>query len=77
MGSPTFNLDKEDALKIAKGAGIAVGGTLCAYGIGVLPLVNLGDKWGWLAPFLMVALNAGLKFFNDTQKKEQVVSPQQ
>ena len=62
--SKKFSFNKEDGLKIAKGAGIAVSGALLTYLIEVLPNVNFGEYTLILAPILSILINAGLKFIS-------------
>lgn len=62
--SEKFTLNKEDGLKIAKGAGIAIGGALLTYLLEVLPSIDFGNYTLILAPVLSILINAGLKFFS-------------
>jgi len=68
-GSKTYVLNKEDALKILKGAGIAAGGALVAYLLNVLPSVEFGASAYIAVPLLSVLLNAALKFFKNNTKE--------
>jgi len=61
--SEKYTFNKEDGLKIAKGAGIAVGGALLVYLAEILPNVDFGQYTLILAPVLSILINAGLKFF--------------
>lgn len=59
--SKRFTLNKEDSLKIAKGAGIAISGALLTYLAQVLPNVDFGQYSLIIAPILSILINAGLK----------------
>lgn len=61
--SEQFSLNKEDGLKIAKGAGIAVTGALLTYLAGVLPDVNFGQYQMVLFPLFSTLVHTGLKYF--------------
>ena len=61
--SKKLRLNKTDLIKIAKGAGFAVGGSLCAYLITVLPNMDFGPQTLLIASLMSVLLNAGVKFF--------------
>lgn len=63
MKSSKFTWNKEDGLKILKGAGFAMGGALCAYLLTVLPLMDFGPQTLLVASVISVALNAGVKYF--------------
>lgn len=60
--SDRFTLNKEDGLKILKGAGIAAGGALLTYLLEILPNIDFGSYTLILAPILSILINAGLKF---------------
>lgn len=42
MAAPKGKLDKENLVKIGKGAGIAMGGALCVYLLEVIPNLDFG-----------------------------------
>jgi len=62
MQSKQFKLNKEDGLKIAKGAGIALGGALLAYAAQTLPNVDFGPYTALVVALASILINAGLKF---------------
>ncbi len=62
--SEKFRLNKEDGLKIAKGACIALGGALLTYLAEILPNVDFGNYTLVIAPIVSILINAGLKFFS-------------
>jgi len=55
--------NKKDLLKIAKGAGYAGGGAICAFLITVVPEMDFGPQTLLIATLISVLLNAGVKFF--------------
>jgi len=61
--SEKYTLNKEDGLKIAKGAGIAVGGAVLVYLAEVLPKVDFGEYTPIVVAILSILINAGIKFF--------------
>lgn len=60
--SKRFSFNKEDGLKILKGAGIAIAGALLTFLLGILPEVDFGESTLIVAPILSILINAGLKF---------------
>lgn len=64
MQSERFTLNKEDLKRIAKGAGYAVGGALCAYLLSVLGSIDFGAYTPIVVAGLSIVLNAGIKFFS-------------
>ena len=62
--SNRFSLNKEDALKILKGASIAIGGALLTYLLEILPKVDFGQYTLIVAPIISILINAGLKFIS-------------
>lgn len=62
--SKKYKLNQEDGWKLLKGAGFAVGGAICVWGISVLPQIEFGPELIWLAPIISVLLNTGVKFFS-------------
>ena len=60
--SKKFKMNKEDGLKILKGAGIAVAGALLTYGAEVIPGIDLGSSTPLVAAVLMILINAGRKW---------------
>jgi hypothetical protein len=63
MQSKQFTLNKEDGLKILKGAGMAVGGSLVAYLLLTLNDVDFGTYGYILIPLCSIVLNSLDKFF--------------
>ena len=63
MQSQQYRLNKEDGLKILKGAGYAVGGALVTYLLSILPNVDLGQNTVFIIPVISILLNVGVKFF--------------
>jgi len=59
--SPRYKLNKKDALKILKGAGIAVGGSLAAWALQLLPQVDWGQYGYIVIPVGGILLNAVIK----------------
>lgn len=60
--SEKFKLNKEDGLKILKGAGIALAGALLTFLAELLPNIDFGQYTLVVAPILSILINAGLKF---------------
>lgn len=60
--SEKFTLNKEDGLKILKGAGIALAGALLTFLADVLTKIDFGQYTLVVAPILSILINAGLKF---------------
>ena len=60
--SERFRYNKEDGLKILKGAGIAMGGALLTFLLEVLPKVDFGEYTLIVVPILSILINSGLKF---------------
>jgi hypothetical protein len=64
MQSDRFKLNKEDLLKIGKGALIAIGGSLLAYLGTVVGKVDWGT-YGFIAiPVASILINAGVKWLS-------------
>ena len=63
--SKRFKLNKEDGVKIAKGAGIALAGALLTFGAQLIPSVDFGQYDAGIAAVLMIVINAGLKWYAD------------
>lgn len=57
-----MTLNKEDGLKILKGAGIAAGGAVATYLLQILPNVDLGEYTAVIVAIASILINAGLKF---------------
>lgn len=57
------SLNKNDLIKIGKGALIAIAGTLLTYAAQVVPGIDFGKYQMIVAPFLMIIINAGLKWY--------------
>ena len=62
MQSKQFSLNKEDLLKIGKGALIALSGALLTYLLQVLPNVDFGVYTPMVVSVASILINAGLKF---------------
>jgi hypothetical protein len=60
--SAKFTLNKEDGIKILKGAGIALSGALLTYLAEILPNIDFGNYTLIIAPIVSILINAGLKF---------------
>lgn len=56
-----FKLNKEDLLKVAKGAGIAVAGALLVYVAEVIPEIDFGVYTPFVVALAGVLVNAGRK----------------
>lgn len=65
--SPKYKLNKEDLLKIGKGAGIAAGGAFFAFLLEVLPQIDFGEISYIVIPMLSILINAALKFFKNNK----------
>lgn len=63
--SKKFSLNKQDGLKIAKGAGIALGGALLTYVAQIVPEVEFGSYTALVVALSSVLINAGLKFIEE------------
>jgi hypothetical protein len=63
MQSPKYQLNKADGLKILKGAGIAVGGSLVAFLLLTLNDVDFGTYGYVIIPVCQILLNSADKFF--------------
>lgn len=61
--SPKYTLNKKDLIKIGKGALIAVGASLVAYGLEVLPLIEVPQNLYIVIPIVGILLNSARKFF--------------
>ena len=59
--SKTLKLNKEDGLKILKGAGIAMGGALLTYGAQILPSVDFGTNTAFIAGMVSILINFAWK----------------
>jgi ABC-type antimicrobial peptide transport system permease subunit len=57
-----YSLDKASLIKIAKGAGIALGGALLVYIAEVLPQVNFGAYTGIFVAIASILINAGKEY---------------
>jgi len=62
--SKKYSFNKADGIKILKGAGYAVGGTLCAYGLTIIGNLDLGTQTVLISSVCSILLNAGVKFFS-------------
>ena len=63
--SKKYHLNKEDGKKILRGAGIAVGGALIVYILGVLPNVDFGTLTPLIVAIASILLNAGRKWISE------------
>lgn len=66
--SAKYSLNKEDALKIGKGAIIAVSGALLTYALQVVGTIDFGTNTVLIVPILTILINAGLKFIQGGEK---------
>lgn len=62
MESKKYSLNKEDALKIGKGAVIAISGAFLTYALSAIGTIDFGDNTVLIVPILTILINAGLKF---------------
>ena len=53
-----YSLDKESLIKILKGAGIALGGSLCVYLLQTIPQVNFGTWTPVIVAVASIIINA-------------------
>lgn len=58
-----------DGIKILKGAGIAISGSLLTYFATLIPTLDLGKYTLLIAPLLMILINAGLKWYQGQPKQ--------
>ena len=56
--SKKLNLNKEDGIKILKGAGIAVGGALLTFATDLIPMI----EWGEWKPIVVAASGILINF---------------
>ena len=63
MPSQKYQLNKQDGLKILRGAGYAVGGALCTYLLAEISNVDFGEYTAIVVSVMSVLLNAGVKYF--------------
>jgi hypothetical protein len=66
-GSKTFKVNKEDLIKVAKGASIAVIGALLTYGSEYLSGVDYGEWTPLIVAVWSVFVNLGRKFIANNQ----------
>lgn len=62
--SAKYTLNKNDVMKILKGAGIALGGAALTYLLQILPDIDFGNYTPAVVALLSILINAGLKFIN-------------
>lgn len=69
MGSKALSLSREDWIKIAKGAAIAVAGALITVGLEqVVPALEGSGAWGAsIAAIMAIVLNTLRKWLTDTR----------
>lgn len=60
-----FKLNKEDGLKILKGAGIALGGALITYIAQIIPETDFGPYSELIVALSSVLVNIGYKYFKN------------
>jgi hypothetical protein len=70
--SPRFSLSKQDAGKIAKGAGIAAGGAVLTYLLSELPNIDFGQYTPIVVALLSIIINASLKFIQEHRSEIEV-----
>ena len=63
--SKKYNLNKEDAIKIAKGAGIAVGAALLTYAADIIPGIDFGVYSPMIVALSGILINAGRKLIEN------------
>lgn len=61
--SPKYSLNKQDLMKIGKGALMALGGVLVTYLLQVIPNVDFGQYTPVVVGIASVGLNALSKYF--------------
>lgn len=64
MESKQFSLNKEDGLKILKGAGIALAGALLTYLADLIPSIDFGAYTPIVVSMSSILINAILKFIS-------------
>ena len=62
--SKKYTLNKQDLIKIGKGAGIAIGGSICAYLTTIIPEMDFGPQTLLISTIAMILINAALKYFS-------------
>jgi len=62
--SKLYKLNKVDGLKLAKGAGIALGGALLTYIASILNLIDFGPSTPIIVGIASIGVNAGIKYFS-------------
>lgn len=62
--SPRYKLNKEDGMKILKGAGIALGGTLVTYLLETIPAVDFGAYTPMVVGVTSILLNSLRKWLS-------------
>lgn len=60
--SAKYSLNKQDAIKIGKGAIIAVSGAFLTYALQVIGTIDFGTNTVLIVPIMTILINAGLKF---------------
>jgi hypothetical protein len=66
--SAKYTLDKNDALNLAKNTGIVALAAALAYLSSNLTNLNLGEYGALAVPVITLALNAAVKWLNDSTK---------
>lgn len=61
--SDKYTLNKQDGIRILRGAGYAIGGALVTFLLAELPNIDFGQYTIVIVPIMSVLLNAGVKFF--------------
>lgn len=67
MAAPRGKLDKENLIKIGKGAGIAMGGALCVYLLEVIPNIEFGSY----TPLVVGLASIVINFVRETLKDNE------
>jgi hypothetical protein len=58
MTQRAYSFDKATLISILKGAGIAVGGALCTYLLGILPSLDVGTLTPMITAIASILINA-------------------
>ncbi len=67
--STKYSLNKEDLIKIARGAAIATGGALVTYGLTVINDINFGEYTPIVVALSSIVLNAVMKFIEGVRQE--------
>lgn len=66
--SHKYNLNKQDGIKIAKGAGIAVSGALLTYATDIIPMIEWGEYKPLIVAVSGILINASWKLRKGKEK---------